>query len=335
MRLSLLRLKYPALRNRRALLRYAEQATSKFHATVSTPSATVQLSKEALRRPILAPWARLIQKMVEADADLPRRLQVPARAIWRDLQINHGYTGCYNVVQEFVRSLRRPEAAVASSDRRRQKRAAPITAPVSSGTVNPPQAAVRIAPPPRFMLMEPVRGNLDFETAEEWMKALQHGALSSEILSVEIPSLPIEQIEKLRNTGLCAPLPMRKRAMAMLSYLRGVRREQFCSFLGISLGSFWRYWRVFRRQGADALLVRKVRSDKQITNEATREAVFALLHAPPSSHGVNRTSWTMPTLESVLRSQGFAAESNDYKAAHQGEWLPVEAREGGADECRS
>lgn len=224
MRLSLLRLKYPALRNRRALLRYAEQATSKFHATASMPSATVPLSNEVLRRPSLAPWARLIQKMVEADADLPRRLQVPARAIWRDLQINHGYTGCYNVVQEYVRSLRRPEAAVASSDRRKQKRAAPIPAPVSSGTVNPPQPAVRIAPPPRFMLMEPVRGNLDFETAEEWMKALQHGALSSEILSVEIPSLPIEQIDKLRNTGLCAPLPMRKRAMAMLSYLRGVRR---------------------------------------------------------------------------------------------------------------
>lgn len=308
MHLSLLRLKYPPLRNRHSLLRRAERALPKPPALAHEATKVEQVSPKALLRPTLAPWAGLIQQMVKNDSDLPRKLQVPARAIWRDLQTNHGYSGCYNVVQEYVRSLRRPEAAQASVERKKNVRAAaPTIETASVSQLAPSRRAGEAAAHSRFLLMEPVRGALDVDTADGWMKALQQGALSSEILSVEIPSLPLEQIDRLRETALSASLPMRKRAVAMLCYLRGIRREQFCDFIGISLGSFWRYWRVFRRQGAEALLTRKVRSDKQATNEATREAVFALLHAPPSSHGVNRTSWTMPTLESVLRSQGVAA----------------------------
>jgi hypothetical protein len=80
------------------------------------------VSQEALRRSSLARWASQIEKMVHADAELPRRLQAPARAIWRELQTKHGYLGCYNVVQEYVRLLRRPDDARASLERRKSSR---------------------------------------------------------------------------------------------------------------------------------------------------------------------------------------------------------------------
>jgi len=35
-----------------------------------------------------------------------------------------------------------------------------------------------------------------------------------------------------------------------------------------------------------------------------RDAVFAVLHTPPSGHGFNRTSWTLTDLANVLRAQG-------------------------------
>lgn len=303
---TLLPLKYPRLRSRRSLLKQANLAISKPRVSVAAPAASDPVSPEALRRPTLAPWASPIQKMVEADAELPPRLQAPARAIWRELQTKHGYSGCYNVVQEYVRSLRRPEAVLASLERSKKIRA--IVAEQATAVIaNSTSPLSTVISPTRVVLVEPNRGTLDADTANQWMKAMQQGAIPTELLSVEIPSISIEQIGILRQVALGAELAMRKRAMAMLCYMRGVRREQLCDFLGISLGSFWRYWRVFRHQGAEPLLVRKARSDRQSNNADTREAVFALLHSPPSSHGVNRTSWTMPTLESVLRSQGVAA----------------------------
>jgi dipeptidyl aminopeptidase/acylaminoacyl peptidase len=50
------------------------------------------------------------------------------------------------------------------------------------------------------------------------------------------------------------------------------------------------------------LLTRKERKDKRSNNEAFKTAVFAMLHSPPSAHGVNRTTWTIAELERILSS---------------------------------
>jgi hypothetical protein len=60
----------------------------------------------------------------------------------------------------------------------------------------------------------------------------------------------------------------------------------------------------YRESGTrEALHTRKRRSDKQSNDEAVKSAVFALLHSPPSAHGVNRTTWTIADLQKDIVSK--------------------------------
>lgn len=52
------------------------------------------------------------------------------------------------------------------------------------------------------------------------------------------------------------------------------------------------------------LLTRKPRSDRKACKESIQNAVFALLHSPPSIHGINRTTWRLDDLKRVLAAQG-------------------------------
>ena len=81
----------------------------------------------------------------------------------------------------------------------------------------------------------------------------------------------------------------RNRALVVLAYARGINSSPICSFLQISKGSLFRYWRDFRQGGTEKLFFRKRRSDKKACIPAIQIAVFSLLHSPPSAHGFNRT----------------------------------------------
>jgi transposase len=48
--------------------------------------------------------------------------------------------------------------------------------------------------------------------------------------------------------------------------------------------------------------------------EELHDAVFAVLHTPPSDHGLNRTSWTLVDLENVLRAQGKRSTAKNISA---------------------
>ena len=56
-----------------------------------------------------------------------------------------------------------------------------------------------------------------------------------------------------------------------------------------------------------ALFARQTKSTRKFDNEAVKQAVFGLLHEPPSNYGINRTTWIMPDLSRVLRETGRPA----------------------------
>jgi transposase len=64
------------------------------------------------------------------------------------------------------------------------------------------------------------------------------------------------------------------------------------------------YQNKFDSGGAAEVFAPQSRSNRKIDNEDLRNAVFSLLHEPPSNHGINRTSWTMPLMCQVLKNQG-------------------------------
>jgi transposase len=139
------------------------------------------------------------------------------------------------------------------------------------------------------------------EAARSWLDCLLRGEM-------QIASLgdlgPAEQLTGLRERVKDGTLRQRKKAAAILAKLRGVPLRTIAASLSISPVSVRKYVRVFAAGGVEALFASRTRiGRRRAENEATRQAVFALLHEPPSAIGINRTTWRMADLTQVLRER--------------------------------
>lgn len=149
----------------------------------------------------------------------------------------------------------------------------------------------------------PQRTRVPEDQVFQWMRSILQGAIPLDILAREMRDTRLSEVEALLSAATKAELPIRNKSMAVLAYLRGTSSTSICSFLQISTGSLFRYWRLFREGGTETLFAKKPRSDKQSNDETVKDAVFSLLHSPPAAHGINRTTWIMADLHRVVSDQ--------------------------------
>jgi transposase len=270
-------------------------------------------------RPTLKPWAGLIDRFIEGDAARPKRLRTSAMQVFRTLRDEHGYTGCYNAIQEYIYEAINPEKAQASrlrqsqNARKRRDSVAPkeimrttdviFHSPQSSEWEAPSVASPKETGSSSMHYRNSLRLHKQRESHGQtlaWMRNLQQGAIPLEALTAQIPDISSKELQVLLLAATKGKLSQRNRAVGVMSYVRGIHQDPICSFLQISTRSLFRYWREFRNSGSEQLLLRKERSDKLSNQEDVKSAIFALLHSPPSAHGINRTTWTIATLEEVL-----------------------------------
>ena len=141
------------------------------------------------------------------------------------------------------------------------------------------------------------------QAAFDWMLNLLQGAIPLNALTMELDGVPLPELGCLLASVTRERLSIRNKAMAVLSGLRGISYASIGGFLRISKLASRRYCTLYRLGGSTMLFARKPRSKKSDKN-STKLAVFALLHSPPSEHGINRTSWKMTDLTRILREQG-------------------------------
>jgi transposase len=140
------------------------------------------------------------------------------------------------------------------------------------------------------------------EAAHGWIDGLLRG----EMRLANLGDLgPAEQITVLCERAKDGTLRQRKKAVAALAKLRGVPIRTIAKSLSISPISVRKYVRVFAAGGVEALFASGRRiGGRRAENQAIRQAVFALLHEPPSAIGINRTTWRMADLTQMLRQRG-------------------------------
>jgi transposase len=141
--------------------------------------------------------------------------------------------------------------------------------------------------------------------ASEWMLALLQKRIDLENLKQQTDHLPGLEIflDRLYNGRLSE----RNKSLAILANRRGLTIETICALLGISTSTFHSYKRLFLNGGSRSLFARKSYPNRRHGDETLKNAVFKVLHQPPSDYGINRTTWTMPLFRKVLSESGNGA----------------------------
>jgi transposase len=116
----------------------------------------------------------------------------------------------------------------------------------------------------------------------------------------DIPDLPL--LYRAIREGGCK---RRKKALVVIAFLRRIEPRTIAQTLSLSRRTVIRYWEVYSSKGAKSLLDRLSYRSGKVRDEKTRAAVISLLHSPPRTHAINRTTWKMEDLRKVLKSQGF------------------------------
>jgi transposase len=263
-------------------------------------------------RPTLRPWIGVIDQILKEDANVPKKYRTTAMQILQRLREGHGFTGGYTVVQEYIRQAR---ADAGQSPSRRSKnprgKAAKVSSAVQSDPViSFPETAASghlgSASLPLRLSLHPRRPSSSREQVFDWMQSIIQGKMTLEFLKGELTDLTRNELKSLFVAATKGERSVRNKALAVLAYARGINASPICSFLQISNRSLFRYWRDFRKGGTKLLFLRKPRSDKKACIPAVQNAVFAVLHSPPSAYGFNRTTWRLEDLRTAL-----GAEYND------------------------
>ena len=245
-------------------------------------------------------------------------MQVSPRMIWQYLCKEHDFKGSFSMVNDYVRQARSIAALDVSPVRElpgssfENRRLALKSPPAISGKVIAPSLRLSNRELEHRAIAEmvyhadPSRQNGETQDqAFQWMRGILQGTIPFDAIASEMTNVPPSELKLLVSTSTEETLPVRNKAIAVLGRLRGIDHVSISSFLNISQGTFWRYWRLFKQGGTKKLFARRTRSDKKSVKDSNKKAVFALLHSPPSAHGINRTTWRMEDLRCVLTKEGY------------------------------
>jgi transposase len=152
---------------------------------------------------------------------------------------------------------------------------------------------------------EPDKREQARQAAFQWMRAVLQKEISPDALRRVIGDVP--DIASLLDRLYGGRLSDRNRSMAVIARCGGLSCGMVCGFLGIDKKTYRKYLQTFKNGGHAALFARQKKSTRKFDNESVKQAVFKLLHEPPSNHGINRTTWIMPDLSRVLRDTGQPA----------------------------
>ena len=92
--------------------------------------------------------------------------------------------------------------------------------------------------------------------------------------------------------------------MVILADRRGLRPSMTCKLLKLSHSTYRRCLRVFAEGGAAALFAPRISPLRKFDDKTIVGTLFDTLHQPPSNYGINRTTWKLTDLSSVLKKRG-------------------------------
>ena len=272
-------------------------------------------------RAALGPHISTIDRLVSEAVHTFPESKPSAKAICERLKAVANYSGSYSAIRDYVSSSRIEEPRSRSRVRMwEHARDALIatnreesisflqamshgTAPSLSktrlkGFMRATELYARESRPSR------IGPSLEDRTSE-WLHSIAMGTTSREQIGQVVGDC--DDLPALLEMAQSGKRIIRNRALSVLASKRGASARATSRMLGVSRHSCVKYVKVYKETGADGLRRRKPRSDRKVDSRSLQQAIFALLHEPPSTHGINRTTWKMEDFKEVLASNGHRA----------------------------
>jgi transposase len=147
------------------------------------------------------------------------------------------------------------------------------------------------------------------QTAATWMMEVLHSERSLQGIEQAFPNGAASSLGRFIKGGR---LRERKKALAVLGCLAGIRATVIARSLQMSRRTIGRYFSRFANDGLDGLFSAKAIKPKD--DPEREQFLFSLLHSPPSAHGINRTSWRMNDLHRIMTESGHRTSRKRIRA---------------------
>jgi transposase len=95
--------------------------------------------------------------------------------------------------------------------------------------------------------------------------------------------------------------------LAVIAARRGISRRSIAHFLGLSCRAVSSYCDLYRIYGSHRLFNGFHDRSRKADDERLQNTLFSVLHTPPSTYNINRTTWRMADLRRVLAEKGQKA----------------------------
>ena len=112
-----------------------------------------------------------------------------------------------------------------------------------------------------------------------------------------------EDVQMLVNFIRYKPLIQRNRAISVLSYYKGISTHTIAKTLFIKLKTVENQIQRYEQGGTDQLFKLKVEFPKKAEDAKFQEAIFSILHSPPSNSNINRTTWRLEDIYRVMKER--------------------------------
>lgn len=140
-----------------------------------------------------------------------------------------------------------------------------------------------------------------------WMLSVLQGRVPLQTLTLELESaLKGEEIAVLYRCVTNSALRFRNRALARLSLKKGIATKVIQRFLGVSENYVGQLEARIQEKGLGCVGRNTHKGLLKYEQDVYKSAVFAILHSPPSVHGINRTTWRLKDIHKVMSQQGLS-----------------------------
>lgn len=144
------------------------------------------------------------------------------------------------------------------------------------------------------------------ERQEYWTLRLLQGKISEdEFRPLFNSKLSQQDVSILLDCIRYKSIRYRNRAVAVLAKLYGIQLSIISKILQTELKTIHGYIQKFEEVGASRLVDFSRDIVKKANCQDYKDALFSILHEPPSLYGLNRTRWEMEDLQHVMTQKNF------------------------------